>query len=95
MPYKIFSLESAHIYINHFIELTVLLIFLHHSLHVVQTIFRAPILKAFGSLKLAYLTQSLNDYNESAFTSPKLVQLFNRFATLTEAIHIKRPQCFL
>ncbi len=66
-------------------------IFLHHSLHVVQTIFRAPILKAFSSLKLAYLTQSLNDYNESAFTSPKLVQLFNRFATYNGSNPYKAP----
>lgn len=66
-------------------------IFLHHSLHVVQTIFRAPILKAFGSLKLAYLTKSLNAYNESAFKSPKLVQLFNRFATYNGSNPYKAP----
>ena len=56
-------------------------IFLRHSLHTVQTLFKAPIFKAIGDFKWAYLFQSLNDYNQSAFKSPKLVQLFNRFAT--------------
>lgn len=66
-------------------------IFLHHSLHVIQTLFRAPILKAFGKLKLSYLLNSLNDYNETAFTSPKLVQLFNRFATYNGSNPYKAP----
>jgi phytoene desaturase len=56
-------------------------IFLRHSLHTVQTLTKAPIFKAIGNFKWAYLFKSLNDYNQSSFKSPKLVQLFNRFAT--------------
>jgi phytoene desaturase len=35
--------------------------------------------------------QSLNDYNETAFKSPKLVQLFNRFATYNGSNPYKAP----
>ena len=66
-------------------------IFLRHSLHAIQTLFKAPIIKALGKLKLAYLFQSLNAYNESAFRSPKLVQLFNRFATYNGSNPYKAP----
>jgi len=57
------------------------IIFLKHSLHTIQTLFKAPIFKALSKVKMAYLFKSLNDYNKTAFSSPKLVQLFNRFAT--------------
>lgn len=67
------------------------IIFLRHSLHVIQTIFKAPIIKAIGKLKMAYLFKSLNDYNEAAFNSPKLVQLFNRFATYNGSNPYKAP----
>jgi phytoene desaturase len=67
------------------------LIFLRHSLHTIKTLFTAPIIRAFGKLKLAYLVQSLNDYNETAFKSPKLVQLFNRFATYNGSNPYKAP----
>ena len=43
------------------------IIFLKHSLHAVQTLFKAPIFKAIGKLKLAYLFKSLNEYNQTAF----------------------------
>lgn len=67
------------------------IIFLKHSLHTIQTLFKAPIFKAIGKLKLAYLFKSLNDYNKAAFTSPKLVQLFNRFATYNGSNPYKAP----
>lgn len=66
-------------------------IFLRHSLHTIQTLFKAPIIKAISKLKLAYLFKSLNDYNETAFRSPKLVQLFNRFATYNGSNPYKAP----
>ncbi len=66
-------------------------IFLRHSLHTIQTLFKAPLIKAISKLKLAYLFKSLNDYNETAFTSPKLVQLFNRFATYNGSNPYKAP----
>ena len=66
-------------------------IFLRYSLHAIQTLFKAPILKALAKLKLAYLFKSLNAYNETAFKSPKLVQLFNRFATYNGSNPYKAP----
>jgi phytoene desaturase len=66
-------------------------IFLRYSLHAIQTLFKAPIGKAFSALRLAYLFKSLNAYNESAFKSPKLVQLFNRFATYNGSNPYKAP----
>lgn len=66
-------------------------IFLRHSLHAIETLFKAPILKAISKLKLAYLFKSLNDYNEAEFNSPKLVQLFNRFATYNGSNPYKAP----
>jgi len=66
-------------------------IFLHFSLHRVQTIFLAPIFKAIASLKSDYLFKSLDDYNKKVFQSPKLVQLFNRFATYNGSNPYKAP----
>lgn len=66
-------------------------IFLQYSLHTLSTIFKAPIFKAIGKLKWAYLAKSLNDYNQTAFKSPKLVQLFNRFATYNGSNPYKAP----
>lgn len=66
-------------------------IFLRHSLHTLQTLFKAPIVQAIGKLKWAYLFTSLNDYNQTAFKSPKLVQLFNRFATYNGSNPYKAP----
>lgn len=71
---------------NHFTN-----IFLRYSLHAIQTLFKAPIGKAFSKLRLAYLFKTLNEYNETAFKSPKLVQLFNRFATYNGSNPYKAP----
>ncbi len=76
-------IQNLYRYLNHASEAYhhIANIFLRYSLHSIQTIIKAPIIKAIGKLKLAYLFKSLNIYNEKAFKSPKLVQLFNRFAT--------------
>jgi phytoene desaturase len=66
-------------------------IFLRYSLHRIQTLFKAPIGKALCKLRLVYLFKSLNAYNETAFKSPKLVQLFNRFATYNGSNPYKAP----
>ncbi len=66
-------------------------IFLHYSLHTLQTIFKAPIIQAIGYLKWAYLFKTLDDYNQSVFKSPKIVQLFNRFATYNGSNPYKAP----
>lgn len=79
-------LNSASNAYNH-----IAVLFLQHSLHTINTLFKAPIFKAIGKLKLAYLSKSLNSYNESAFRSPKLVQLFNRFATYNGSNPYKAP----
>jgi phytoene desaturase len=79
-------LNNASLAYNHIAN-----IFLRYSLHAIQTLFKAPIFKAIGNLKWAYLFQSLNAYNESAFRSPKLVQLFNRFATYNGSNPYKAP----
>ena len=66
-------------------------IFLRYTLHSIQTLFKAPVIKAIGQLKMDYLLKSLNSYNESAFKSPKVVQLFNRFATYNGSNPYKAP----
>jgi phytoene desaturase len=66
-------------------------IFLRYSLHAIQTVFKAPIGEAIRKLRPAYLFKTLNAYNESAFKSPKLVQLFNRFATYNGSNPYKAP----
>ena len=56
-------------------------IFLNYSLHKKSTWLHKRIFKALSSLKLSYLTGTMNDYNSSMFRSAETVQLFNRFAT--------------
>jgi len=85
--------ENLYQYLNHASSAYnhIGLIFLRHSLHAIKTLFTAPIIKAIDRLKLAYLFKSLNDYNAAAFKSPKLVQLFNRFATYNGSNPYKAP----
>ncbi len=66
-------------------------IFLQYSLHKIQTIFKAPIFKAIQTVKWPYLFSSLNSYNQRSFQSPKLVQLFNRYATYNGSNPYKAP----
>lgn len=66
-------------------------IFLQYSLHKIQTLFKAPIFKAIQTVKWPYLFTSLNSYNKRSFNSPKLVQLFNRYATYNGSNPYKAP----
>jgi phytoene desaturase len=56
-------------------------IFLHHSLHKRKTWLQPAVVKAFASVKPAYLFASLNKFNSKRFNTQHAQQLFNRFAT--------------
>jgi phytoene desaturase len=56
-------------------------VFLNYSLHKISTLFKIPLLSALGAFKLPYITRSMHKHNERSFSSKKLVQLFNRYAT--------------
>ena len=56
-------------------------VFLNYSLHKISTLFKIPLLSALGAFKLPYITRSMHEHNERSFSSKKLVQLFNRYAT--------------
>lgn len=86
-------IQNVYRYLNHASDAYnhIANIFLRYSLHVIETLYKAPIGKALGKLRLVYLFKSLNAYNESAFKSPKLVQLFNRFATYNGSNPYKAP----
>jgi phytoene desaturase len=86
-------IQNVYRYLNHASDAYnhIANIFLRYSLHVIETLFKAPIGKALGKLKWPYLFKSLNDYNQAAFKSPKLVQLFNRFATYNGSNPYKAP----
>lgn len=66
-------------------------IFLNYSLHKKSTLRKIPIIKALSSVRKAYLFSSLNQYNKNSFSSPKLVQLFNRYATYNGSNPFKAP----
>jgi phytoene desaturase len=87
------STQNVYRYLNHASDAYnhIANIFLRYTLQSIQTLFKAPVIKAIGQLKMAYLFKSLNSYNESAFKSPKLVQLFNRFATYNGSNPYKAP----
>jgi phytoene desaturase len=56
-------------------------IFLDQPLDDWRTWASVRVLKAFAHLRLPYLTQKLHQYNQTMLRHPKLVQLFDRFAT--------------
>jgi phytoene desaturase len=56
-------------------------IFLNHSLHKRKTWLQPSVLKALKNVRLPYLFSTLHQYNQTKFTNPQTVQLFNRFAT--------------
>lgn len=82
---KTYLLNSANAYEN------IAGIFLKYTLHRLSTLFKAPIAKAVQYLKLPYLFKTLHQYNQSKFRSPKLVQLFNRYATYNGSNPYKAP----
>ncbi len=66
-------------------------LFLGHSLHKRKTWMQKSLVKALSALKFQYLFQSLNQYNNSSFSTPEAVQLFNRFATYNGSSPYKTP----
>ncbi|RYD52154.1 MAG: phytoene desaturase [Sphingobacteriales bacterium] len=56
-------------------------IFLDQNIHSWRTWLHPQILNALRYLRLPYLTQTLHRYNQKTLRHPKLVQLFDRFAT--------------
>lgn len=66
-------------------------VFLHHSLHKRNTWLNRRIIKALSALKLSYLFNSLDKYNQIKFRSQETIQLFNRFATYNGSNPFKAP----
>lgn len=66
-------------------------IFLNFSLHKKETLLKAGLLNAVKQLKWSFLFRSMNAYNTRMFSSPKTVQLFNRYATYNGSNPYKAP----
>jgi phytoene desaturase len=56
-------------------------IFLEKSLHKPQTYFSYPIIKCIKSIPKLDLFKTLNETNSNTLNHPKLIQIFNRYAT--------------
>jgi phytoene desaturase len=56
-------------------------LFLHRSLHQLSTWFNADAFRGYANLGKLDVFRSMNQANESRFTDPRVVQLFNRYAT--------------
>ncbi|MEQ8907820.1 MAG: 1-hydroxycarotenoid 3,4-desaturase CrtD [Vicingaceae bacterium] len=66
-------------------------LFLNHSLHKAATYFSPSTLKALSSLPKLNLNSTLNEVNSSYFKNPKLIQLFNRYATYNGSSPYQTP----
>lgn len=66
-------------------------VFLKNSLHRLRNFLHLYVLKAVISIPRLHLFQSMNKVNEKAFTHPKLVQIFNRYATYNGSNPYKAP----
>lgn len=66
-------------------------IFLEMSLHKVGTAFDSKVAKALLKITRYDLLSSLNKVNEKQFDNPKLVQLFNRYATYNGSSPYRTP----
>lgn len=66
-------------------------VFLNYSLHKKRTWLHPRIIKAFTTVRFAYLFKSLASYNNKQFTTPGAKQLFNRFATYNGSNPYKAP----
>lgn len=66
-------------------------LFLEKSLHKLGTYLSKDTVKAIFNLSKLHLDSSLNEVNEKYFDHPKLVQLFNRFATYNGSSPYKTP----
>ncbi len=66
-------------------------LFLEKSLHKVSTYLSADTIKAILSLSKLSINNTLNEVNERYFEDPRLVQLFNRYATYNGSSPYKTP----
>jgi phytoene dehydrogenase-like protein len=66
-------------------------IFLNYSLHKLSTWLHPRIIGAFQTVRLPYLTKTLNQFNQSRFKTPEAVQIFNRFATYNGSNPFQAP----
>lgn len=66
-------------------------VFLHHSLHKRSTLWKASIGKALRTVRPKHLFKSLHQVNAASFSEPKVVQLFNRYATYNGSNPYKAP----
>ncbi len=66
-------------------------IFLKKSLHKSRTYFSAETFKALLQMYKLHIGQSLNQLNETSFKDPRLVQLFNRYATYNGSSPYQTP----
>ncbi|MFZ6024850.1 MAG: 1-hydroxycarotenoid 3,4-desaturase CrtD [Bacteroidota bacterium] len=66
-------------------------VFLNHSLHKRSTLWKAPVGKALSTVRSKHLFKSLHQVNTNSFTQPKVVQLFNRYATYNGSNPFKAP----
>lgn len=80
-----FLQQSASIYNN------IGTLFLQNSLHKTSTLFKSGVKKALKYARLSYLFRSMNELHERQFSSPKTVQLFNRYATYNGSNPYKAP----
>lgn len=65
--------------------------FLEQSLHKLKTLFKKNILAALATARPKFIFKSMNSFHEESFTSSKLVQLFNRYATYNGSNPYKAP----
>lgn len=70
-------------------------IFMERSLHKAKSYLHRDVLRAFFYLPKLNLLKTLNEVNSKRFQSPKLVQLFNRFATYNGSNPYQTPGVML
>jgi len=66
-------------------------LFLKKSLHKIKNYFSTSTLKAIQSMHKLHLNRSLDEVNQEFFSNPKLVQLFNRYATYNGSSPYQTP----
>ena len=66
-------------------------LFVERSLHKLKSFTNTETLKGIAAIPKLDLFSTLNAVNEKAFTNPKLVQLFNRYATYNGSSPYKTP----
>ncbi|MGO3689893.1 MAG: 1-hydroxycarotenoid 3,4-desaturase CrtD [Psychroflexus halocasei] len=66
-------------------------LFLKNSLHQPENFLNKKALKAVANIQKLDLTKSLHQHNKASFKNPKLVQLFDRYATYNGSSPYKTP----